>query len=167
MHSPPRVTTLRAPALDCHRPRSSPTAVGVPSGKEAPLGVELRLPPLDPKHSAHLCMLGALGCRDGLLAGPSLEGGLLQYGCATLERVVPPEREDADAAPSHAFGPPRKKGISALCVDHAGAVVWTGDRDGWVTGGFSREWDAPVEVPRELPPMHGPPATRSEHTLFA
>lgn len=96
--------------------------------------MELRLPPLDPKHSAHLCMLGALGWSGGLLAGPSLEGGLQQYGCTARDRMVAPAREDADAAPCHAFGPPRKKAVTALFVDHAATVVWTGDRDGWVTG---------------------------------
>uniref|UniRef100_A0A1D2A7E2 EH domain-containing protein n=2 Tax=Auxenochlorella protothecoides TaxID=3075 RepID=A0A1D2A7E2_AUXPR len=115
-------------------PPSSTPAAGVASGKEVPLGVELRLPPLDPKHGAHLCMLGALGWSGGLLAGPSLEGGLQQYGCTARDRMVAPAREDADAAPSHTFGPPRKKAVTALFVDHAATVVWTGDRDGWVTG---------------------------------
>ncbi|RMZ54465.1 hypothetical protein APUTEX25_002041, partial [Auxenochlorella protothecoides] len=114
--------------------RPASRAAGVASGKEVPLGVELRLPPLDPKHGAHLCMLGALGWSGGLLAGPSLEGGLQQYGCTARDRMVAPAREDADAAPSHTFGPPRKKAVTALFVDHAATVVWTGDRDGWVTG---------------------------------
>lgn len=98
------------------------------------MAVELRLPPLNPKLSSRLSMLCALW--DGsLLAGPSLNGGALQYICqqpSSSTNAAP--GEDADAAAAVAIPAPRRKRVTAMLCDPLSGAVWLGDQEGYVTG---------------------------------
>lgn len=60
------------------------------AGLEAPLAIEVRLPPLNPKQSAKLCMLAA--GNGSLFAGPGNKNCLLQWGHAE-DNVRQPEVE--------------------------------------------------------------------------
>ncbi|KAK9805177.1 hypothetical protein WJX72_003678 [[Myrmecia] bisecta] len=155
-----------APAVTMHAPASyatpspGPAPIRTPNGVcDAPLGFEARLPPLHPKLSSRLCCLAA-GC-GSLFAGPSSNGGVLQWGRpeGNMRRPVDveeqdrldkeklkslreaaddmskrwrAENEDVDAAPSHEVLIPDAKKVTCLHIDELSGLLWTGHEDGRV-----------------------------------